>query len=358
VLPIVACALMLAACSLPSDDPSALSSVPATIGGVGVLPPPVTQPGTTLAPGPTTTGTTTTTTILPVGEQSIGELAGGNRVLMIGDSLLASVSKRYYNELCETLVPLDWELLVEAEVSRQIDFAGTVLDELGVDETDEITSPSGSPPTTAPSGPDRWDAGLIFLGTNYNRDALDYLKRLNRSVIRFGAVPVVLVNVTEYDPAMREVNKVIESIDELYDNVRVVDWRAATSADSPRSDDLLTADGIHLTDEGRLALASVIAAELGQAPASPGKCLEPVFVEDPVPLPDGSGGPSSVPTTRPSQSTTTTAGTTSSSSTTTTAPDGGGGDGGGGGGGGDGGGGGGDGGDGGDGGGGDPGGGG
>lgn len=335
---VAAGALLLVACSVTADDPTALSTVPGTVGGVGVLPPSVTQPGTTRPPAPTTTGSTTTTTLLPVGGQSIGELAGGNRVLMIGDSLLASVSTRYYNELCEAMVPLGWQLQVEAEVSRQIDFAVTVLDELGVNEADEILSPAGSPPTTAPSGPGRWDAGLIFLGTNYDRDALEYLKLLNRAVVRFGAVPVVVVLVTEYDPAMREVNAIIESIDELHDQVRVVDWRAVTAVDAPRRDALLTGDGIHLTDEGRLALASVISAEFGAAPESPGRCLPPVFAEDPVPLPDGSTVSSSVPTTAPRSTTTTTTTTTSEpeSSTTTTAPgdggdggDGGGGDGGG-----------------------------
>jgi hypothetical protein len=327
LLPAV-CALLLVACSVATDAPDAASTVPATVGGVGVLPPPISQPGVVRPVGPTTTGTTTTTTILPVGEQSIGELAGGNRVLMIGDSLLASVSRRYYNELCTAMVPLGWQVQVEAEVSRQIDFGGIVLDELGIDESDEIVSPSGSPPTTAPSGPARWDAGLIFLGTNYDRDGLDYLRRLNNVVVRFGAVPVVLVLVTEYDPAMRDVNKLIESIDELYDHVRVVDWRAVTAADAPGRDDLLTGDGIHLTTEGRLALSSVISAEFGGAPEQPGRCLEPVFAEDPAPLPDGSPQPGGVPTTKPRSSTTT---TSVVESTTTTSPgDGGGGDGGGG----------------------------
>jgi hypothetical protein len=322
LLPAV-CALSLVACSVATDAPDAASTVPATVGGVGVLPPPISQPGVVGPVGPTTTGTTTTTTILPVGEQSVGELAGGNRVLMIGDSLLASVSRRYYNELCTAMVPLGWQVQVEAEVSRQIDFGGIVLDELGIDESDEIVSPSGSPPTTAPSGPARWDAGLIFLGTNYDRDEVDYLRRLNNAVVRFGAVPVVLVLVTEYDPAMRDVNKVIESIDELYDHVRVVDWRAVTAADAPGRDDLLTGDGIHLSDEGRRALAAVISAEFGQAPEQPGRCLEPLFDEDPEPLPDDALSAGGVPTTRPSSTSTST--TVAETTTTTTSPDGGGG---------------------------------
>lgn len=339
------CTLLLGACSLASDPPSGQATVPATVGGVGALPPPLSQPGAIRPVAPTSTGSTTTTTILPVGALSIGELAGGNRVLMIGDSLLASVSRRYYNELCEAMVPLGWQVQVEAEVSRPIDFAAIVLDELGVDESDEIGAAAGAPPTTAPSGPTRWDAGLIFLGTNYDRDALDYLKRLNNAVVRFGAVPVVLVLVTEYDPAMREVNRVIEAVDEQYDHVRVVDWRSVTAVDAQGRDDLLAGDGIHLTEQGRLALASVISAEFDQAPEQPGRCLEPLFDEDPVPLPDDSRPSGGVPTTLPSSTSTST--TVAGTTTTTTSPDGGGG-GGGDGGGGDGGGGDGEGGDGGD----------
>jgi hypothetical protein len=40
----------------------------------------------------------------------IGPKVSGNRLLMIGDSILASTSSRYGNEMCDALVPLGWQL--------------------------------------------------------------------------------------------------------------------------------------------------------------------------------------------------------------------------------------------------------
>ena len=37
---------------------------------------------------------------------------------MIGDSILASTSRRYTGEMCLGLVPLDWAVEVDAEKSR------------------------------------------------------------------------------------------------------------------------------------------------------------------------------------------------------------------------------------------------
>lgn len=348
-------ALVVVSCSTVAGEPDGSVSVAPTVGGVGVLPPTVTAATTaSSSPSTSTTELVIPSTVVPEGGATVGERAGGNRVLMIGDSILASVSSRYYGELCAALVPLDWQVQVEAEVGRHIEFAAEVLDELGVDESEEITAPSGTPPTTAPSGPARWDAGLIFLGTNYDRDGQEYLKRLNRAIIRFGAVPVVVVLVTEYDPAMLEVNGIIKSLDELYDNVTVIDWRSITASEARRNNplfdgspppvttpvldatgrpiDVLAGDRIHLTDEGRVVLAEVIAGTFGRAPESPGRCLPPVFVEDPEPLPDGSGastGTSPPPPPSTSSSTSSTSPPTSDAPTTSSSTPDPGGDGGG-----------------------------
>ena len=47
---------------------------------------------------------------------------------MIGDSITASAAKRYGGELCNTLVPLGWQVEVDAEPSRFVDFGNDVLD--------------------------------------------------------------------------------------------------------------------------------------------------------------------------------------------------------------------------------------
>ena len=48
----------------------------------------------------------------------IGPQIKGNRILMIGDSILASTSSRYGNEMCNTLTKLGWQVAVEAQAGE------------------------------------------------------------------------------------------------------------------------------------------------------------------------------------------------------------------------------------------------
>ena len=59
----------------------------------------------------------------------IGQKVSGNRLLMIGDSIMASTSSRYGNEMCNALVPLGWQVAIEAEASRFAEFGVRVLDQ-------------------------------------------------------------------------------------------------------------------------------------------------------------------------------------------------------------------------------------
>ena len=253
VLVSVSCALgavLLGACAATAEggDTTAVP-VAATVGDVGVLP--AALPGTTTTAPDTTVpetaaeSTTTTTEFV----------AAGNRILMLGDSILASTSKRYSNDMCNALVPLGWRVEVEAEVSRPIAFADTVLD------------------SRFQAG---WDVVVIFLGTNYGNDEKDYLRRLNDAITRIGDLPIVLVTVTEHDAEVHEVNDTIRAILDVYPNLSMVDWQQI-STDHP---EYLREDGIHLTDEGRAALAAAMAEHLGTAPAQPGECLKSVFTDD------------------------------------------------------------------------------
>ena len=83
----------------------------------------------------------------------IGPKVSGNRLLMIGDSIMASTSSRYGNEMCDALVPLGWQVAIEAEASRFAEFGVRVLDQ-------RLNAEAG------------WDAAVVFLGTNYegNKD--------------------------------------------------------------------------------------------------------------------------------------------------------------------------------------------
>ncbi len=59
----------------------------------------------------------------------VGDEVIDNRLLVIGDSIMASTATRYSGLMCDELVPLGWAVEVEAEPSRFIDFGNRVLDQ-------------------------------------------------------------------------------------------------------------------------------------------------------------------------------------------------------------------------------------
>jgi lysophospholipase L1-like esterase len=238
-----------------SDGPSA----PVTIDGVGEVPPTV-PPDVRLELGaavdpPTSTTTAESrpleesTTIPPVGFGTIGEVADGNRVLVIGDSLMASTSVQFGGAMCERLVPLGWAVDVEAETSQRVGFGLTVLDERLADG---------------------WDAAVVMLGNNYDLDQEGFESQLTEIVERLAPRPTLLLTVTEFEPSRAEVNESIRRVAALNQNVRVADWANLTDY----TDGLLSDDGLHLSDVGRTRLVETVTADLGSAPAgSVGECL-------------------------------------------------------------------------------------
>jgi hypothetical protein len=217
---------------------------------IGRLPPPVTDPQSTVA---STGGVGTTTTL--AAEDTVGARAKGNRVILIGDSVMASTSRRYSNDMCDALVPLGWQVEVDAETGRFIDFGKKVLDK------------------RLSAG---WDVSVILLGNNYGEDQNKYRTALEQLVERLSPNPVVLLTVTEFKPSRAEVNAVIAEMVAAHDNVIVADWATVT-----RNDPALTgADRLHLTTVGRQALAQNVALALGQAPEQPGVCLKTSFTDD------------------------------------------------------------------------------
>ncbi len=200
------------------------------------------------------TSSSSTTTLVPA--VTIGSLVAGNRLLMIGDSITASAAERYGGEFCKTLVPLGWQVEVDAEPSRFVDFGSQVLDK-------RLAA--------------KWDAAYVFLGTNYLGDQQSYRKQLEKIVQRLSPMPVVLLTVTDFAANRQEVNDVITLVATEFPNVHVIDWGSIAGADAAT---ILRGDGIHLTNSGRATLASNVAAVLGQAPVQPGGCLSTVFTND------------------------------------------------------------------------------
>ncbi len=314
IVALVALSLTLAACATTGGDAtestvSVGSPVP-TIAGVGVLPDtvPANREPLVMVPPPVNDDGTTA--------DLVGDIVAGNRVLIIGDSIMASTSSRYGGQMCEALVPLGWEVAVEAEPSRFIDFGNRVLDKVLV--------------RNPPPGED-WNAAVVFLGSNYGGDQARYEAELRMILERLAPRPTLLFTVTEYRPNYTEVNEVVRRLGSEYDNVTVIDWQAI--AETPG---VLSSDRLHPTETGREVLAQAVAGALGPVSIGDGACLKSVFRDDSA-VGRGTGGGSSVggstgsttratttTTVRPSSTTTSVAGSGSGgTATTTTIPGGG-----------------------------------
>jgi hypothetical protein len=174
---------------------------------------------------------------------------------MIGDSILASTSARYGGTMCAALVPLGWQVEIDAESGRFIEFGEQVLR------------------SRLSAG---WDASVIMLGNNFDGNVDAYRYVLTDLVNKLSPQPVVLLTVTEFRPDRAAVNGVIRDVASTRSNVTIVDWSART-ADAP---DVLGGDGLHLSDLGRTVIAGEVAARMGAAPVSPGKCLSTRYTDD------------------------------------------------------------------------------
>ena len=75
-------------------------------------------------------GATTTTTTVRRARNSVPSagIADGNRVLVIGDSILAGDRRALRRPACATLVPMGWAVEVDAETGQPIEFGLEVLD--------------------------------------------------------------------------------------------------------------------------------------------------------------------------------------------------------------------------------------
>ena len=201
---------------------------------------------------PTEVETTTTT---PVPSTQIGTSVTGNRVILIGDSVMASTAERHGGAMCDALVPLGWAVDVEAETGQFASWGNKVLDAMAGQE---------------------FDVAVVLLGNNYLGDQDVYRREMERIVDRLSPALIVLSTVTEFQPDRREVNEVIADIAAANSNVTVLDWAAATAADRT----LTGPDHLHLGTKGKAALAAAVATILGKAPSTAGRCLESTFVDD------------------------------------------------------------------------------
>ena len=185
----------------------------------------------------------------------IGPQIQGNRVLMIGDSIFASTSSRYGNEMCNTLTQLGWQVAVEAQAGEFIDFGSRVLGR---------------------RWEEGWDTAVVFLGTNFDGNIVRYEEKLREMFDVLSQNPFVVLTTAEFRPKQLEVNEVIKRLAEEYGNVSVLDWAAVAS-----NNGLIGRDGVHLTADGRSVLATAVARSLEfSRDRTSGECLKSVFRDD------------------------------------------------------------------------------
>lgn len=185
---------------------------------------------------------------------TLGSRADGNKLLVLGDSILAATASRYGGAMCSALVPLGWSVAVEAEAGQMVGFGRTVL-------KDRIY--------------EGWNAAVVFLGTNYGGSATNYSRDLTAIVDALAPRPTLLLTATLFKPVMQDVNAVIRTVASKYPNVVVLDW--GTAAAQPG---LMNRDNVHPNDTGRQVLVGSIAAALGNAPMGTGGCLPSKYTDD------------------------------------------------------------------------------
>jgi len=241
--------LLIAAvsCGSSGSDGATTTAVNGTVAGIGNLPDQVS----------TTAVNSVSETSIPVESRplTVGELSNGPRLLMIGDSIFAGVSRRYSNLACDRLVPLGWQVAVEAERGRFIDLGLRIVKK------------------KLPQG---FDAAVLFLGTNYGKKQDIYKEYLDKILDELAPRPVIILTATEYKPFIQEVNAVIEEEVKTRDNLWLVDWREIS-----KTPGTLWKDGIHPVDAGNVLLMDSIVQVLGNAPGGdPGECLKVEFKDD------------------------------------------------------------------------------
>ena len=185
---------------------------------------------------------------------TLGSRADGNKLLILGDSILAATASRYGGSMCSALVPLGWSVAVEAEAGQMVGFGRTVL-------KDRIY--------------EGWNAAVVFLGTNYGGSATNYSRDLTAIVDALAPRPTLLLTASLFKPVMQDVNTVIRTVASKYPNVAVLDWGTASAQPG-----LMNRDNVHPNDTGRQVLVGSIAAALGNAPVGTGGCLPSKYTDD------------------------------------------------------------------------------
>ena len=184
----------------------------------------------------------------------VGGRVTGNRVLLVGDSILASTARRYGNEMCDTLEPLGWQVAVEAEPGRFAEFGTRVL-KARIDAV--------------------WDVVVIYLGTNYEGNENSLRGDFEEMFSITKGVETVVLTTGVFRDSQKVVNATIKEVAGEFDHVHVLDWATVAKVRG-----ITGKDKVHLSDIGRAALAQTIGRALDYAPFREPDCLDARFRDD------------------------------------------------------------------------------
>lgn len=252
-------AVAIAGCGGGQEARPTFVGVPETV-AIGGLPGPLS--GTTVPTLPEITLAPTSTTE-PDPDPISGPLVDdvlGHRVLLVGDTALAVTTPRTGGILCDVVTGFGWDVAIEAEPGRPIEFADDVLDEL-------LDRRAGD-----------WDVVGLMFGHHVPTSVDDFERTLDALLERLAPRPVILYTVAELGEQQVEINRLLRARERARPNVVIVDWAEATSAEP---DVLLGGDGPVPSEEGAGRLALFTAALLSRVPGDePGACIEPTFTDD------------------------------------------------------------------------------
>src|SRR5262245_14945136 len=212
---VVCLAVLLVACG--DDDESTtptLLDVPDTV-AIGVLPAQAADAATLPTPPPPPTSAPTASSTLPLPDEPlaapIGEHVSGNRILLIGDSVLASAAPRNEGLMCDALELFGWQAELDAEPGRDIAFALEVLDE---------RMPRG--------GEVDWDAVLLSFGSDVDGadpDAVDeFHAALDEVIDRVSPRPALILTLADTGTDRDTINDMIRTLPQAHPNALVVEF--------------------------------------------------------------------------------------------------------------------------------------
>jgi hypothetical protein len=251
--------LILVACGGDDTVTSTLPRVSETV-PLGELPEPPTATGPQVTP-PTIAPPTTVPEpeVVPI-TAPVGDVVSGNRVLLIGDTAMMSLTPRHDGIACDVLGDVGWQVGIEAELGRYVGFAEQVIDTLVVDAGDD------------------WDVVGLMFGHHLDTTPDEFGEALDTQLDVLGDVPVLLYTRSEVDDDSAALNEIIRDRADARPNVLIVDWGQAVADE----EDLTLVDDNGLpTAEGMERIVLLTAAALGEPPTdADGECLDPLFTDD------------------------------------------------------------------------------